>query len=36
MGRYLLGGLPDALYAWECVEAAYDQSPYASMREAIA
>jgi predicted dehydrogenase len=28
----ILGGLPDALYAWQCVEAAYAQGPYASMR----
>jgi predicted dehydrogenase len=34
-GRPLLGDLQDALYAWECVEAAYQGSPYAAMREAI-
>jgi predicted dehydrogenase len=35
-GRPLLGGLPDARYAWEQVEAAYAGGPYAAMREAIA
>jgi predicted dehydrogenase len=35
-GSPLLGDLQDALYAWECVEAAYQRSPYAAMREAIA
>jgi predicted dehydrogenase len=35
-GRPLLGGLADARYAWEQVEAAYARWPYAAMREAIA
>jgi predicted dehydrogenase len=30
----LLGGLPDARYAWSVVEAAYASGPYAAMREA--
>jgi predicted dehydrogenase len=31
-GGELCGGLADARYAWRCVEEAYDQGPYASMR----
>jgi predicted dehydrogenase len=31
-GGELCGGLADALYAWMCVEEAYDHGPYASMR----
>ncbi len=34
-GRRLLGDLADALYAWSQVEAAYEQGPYAEMRQAI-
>jgi len=34
--RPLLGGLPDALYAWRQVEAAYAATPYSSMRTDIA
>ena len=34
-GGKLLGGLPDALYAWERVEDAYAHSPYAGMRAAL-
>jgi predicted dehydrogenase len=32
-GATLMGGLGDAAYAWECIEAAYASSPYAAMRE---
>jgi predicted dehydrogenase len=31
----LLGGLADARYAWQQIEAAYAGSPYAGMREAV-
>jgi predicted dehydrogenase len=34
-GGELLGGLPDALYAWERVEDAYACSPYSEMREHV-
>jgi predicted dehydrogenase len=34
--RLVNGGLGDARYAWEQIEAAYASSPYAHMREAVA
>ncbi len=34
--RLLNGDLGDALYAWEQIEAAYADGPYAGMREAVA